>query len=217
MSDVVAPVQDAVEIEKQRNFAELRKIAEQERAARIALEERLAAIEKSSSPKSEDDDEDDEPYVDKRKLSKKLNQFGQEMGQKTSEIVRNEVEKALREERKNSWFKQNSDFSKVMTPELLNKFEAQYEDEARSILTHPDEFERQKLAYYAIKAKGLDRPEVKQLSAQELAEKNRRTPYYQPSGVSNAPYGGTIGRNVSEEEGKTALANMRNLQKNLRI
>ncbi len=216
MSDVVAPVQDAVDQEKQKNFAELRRIAETERAERIRLQEELDDLKLRSKP-AEDDEDDSEPYVDNKKFKKKLNQFEQNLGRQTSDIVKHEVEKALREERKQSWFKTNTDFHKVMTPELLNKFEDQYGDEARSILTHPDEFERQRLAYYSIKAKGLDRPEVKKQTAQELADQNRRTPYYQPSGVSSSPYGGTVGRNVSEEEGKAALANMRNLQKNLRI
>lgn len=216
MSDVVAPVQDAVDQEKQRNFAELRRIAETERAERIRLQEEINQLRMNVKP-ADDDEDDSEPYVDNKKFKKKLTQFEQNLGRQTSDIVKHEVEKALREERKQSWFKTNNDFHKVMTPEILNKFEDQYGDEAKSILTHPDEFERQRLAYYSIKAKGLDRPEIKQLSAQELAEKNRKTPYYQPSGVSSSPYGGTVGRNVSEEEGKAALANMRNLQKNLRI
>ncbi len=216
MSDVVAPVQDAVEQEKQKNFAELRRIAENERSERIRLQEELDQLRRSAKP-LDDDEDDSEPYVDNKKFKKKLNQFGQELGQKTSEIVRAEVEKALQEERKSSWLRQNVDYNSVMSDANVAKFKEKYEDECRSILSHPDQFEQNRLAYYAIKAKGLDRPEIKQPSAQELADKNRRTPYYQPSGIPNAPYGGSLGRNVSEEEGKAALANMRSLQKNLRI
>ena len=185
---VVTAPQEEAQSQKEYNFAQLRKVAEQERAERIRLEQEIAQLKASKAPAPTDDDDDDEPYVDKRKLNKKLNQFGQDFGQKTADIVRNEVNKAIYEERKQNWFKNNPDFQKVMTPEILNKFEQQAPELASSILAVPDEFERQKLAYANIKALRIDQPAPKEVPIQEQIDRNRRHPGYQPSSVTNSPY-----------------------------
>ena len=56
---------------------------EQERQARIQAEERASQYEKAKHQEPEDEETDSEPYVDHRKLNKKLNQFGQNVQKQT--------------------------------------------------------------------------------------------------------------------------------------
>jgi hypothetical protein len=78
----------------------------------------------------------------------------------------------------------------------------------------PDTFERQKLVYKNIKAFGLDRPEAKQPSIQEKIDSNKRSPYYQPSGVGSAPYASAGDFSASGQ--KQAYDKMKELQNRLR-
>jgi hypothetical protein len=211
---VTTAPQEEAQSQKEYNFAQLRKVAEQERAERMRLEQEIAQLKASKAP-STDDDDDDEPYVDKRKLNKKLNQFGQDFGQKTADIVRNEVQKAIYEERKQNWFKNNPDFQKVMTPDILNKFEQQAPELASSILAVPDEFERQKLAYANIKALRIDQPTPKEVPVQDQINRNKQHPGYQPSNISNSPY--QVVGDFSATGQKSNYEKMQALKKNMRF
>ena len=198
MSEPVNPVQDQVNQEKEKNFAELRKIAEQERSARIALEQRLAAFEKSTHknvPSEEEDD--DEPYIDKKKLKKVLSGFQDEMEKKIEEKAESKARMLVEEERTRGYLKENSDFEKVMNSDLVQKFADAHPRLAENILRMPEGFERQKLVYENIKALGIDRPQPKQMSIQEKVDANRRSPYYQPSGSGTPAYDQTS--NISPE------------------
>lgn len=203
------------ESQKEYNFAQLRKQVEQERAERIRLAEENEQLKRMSSKPVDEEDDDSEPYVDR----KKLNKFGQKLAeqnkQTTSEIVKNEVQRAIQETERKMWFKANPDFNKVMTPEILNKFEQQHEDLAQSILKIPDEFERQRIAYSNIKALRLDQPAVKEVPIQDKVDANRRSPYYQPSGQATAPYA-QVG-DFSDAGMKNSYDQMKALQKKLRL
>jgi len=211
------PVEN-VRNDKEYNFGKLREQLERERSAKEQLEQRMAILEQAMQQKNskpvDDEDEDTEPYVDTRKLNKKLSQFGEQTKQATADIVRNEVQKAIYEERKQAWFKNNPDFQKVMREDVLNKFEQTAPDLAQSILSIPDEFERQKLAYANIKALRLDQPEIKQPSVQEKIDANRRSPYYQPTGVGSAPYASQ--GDFSPQGQKAAYDKMQQLKAQLR-
>lgn len=213
MSEAVVPTPEQID-QKEYNFAQLRKQVEQERSERLRLSEENEQLKRMAAPKLDDDD-DDEPYVDKKRLAKKLNQFGQQTKQETSEIVRNEVNKAIQETERKMWLRANPDFNKVMTPDVLNKFEAQHEELAQSILKIPDEFERQRMAYANIKALRLDQPEVKAVPIQDQIDKNRRSPYYQPSGQGSPAY--SQQGDFSEGGQKNAYDQMKSLQKKLRL
>lgn len=188
MSESVVPVQEPVDNQKEYNFSQLRKQVEQERHARITAEEKIAQFEKLSQYKPLDEEEDDEPYVDKKKLKKVLNQFGDETKKSTADIVRNEVEKALNQERTSQYLRENNDFEQVMNSDLVQKFADAHPKLAEIILRMPEGFERQKLVYENIKAAGIDRPQPKQQSIQEKIDANRRSPFMPSGGPGSAPY-----------------------------
>ena len=217
------PKNEAIEtnLAKQRQMYE-RKL-EQERLARQQAEERAAAAERAaqerarSSPINEDE-EDDEPYVDKKKLHKTLAKFGEQTKQQTQQEIQMAVEQALEKERHANYLKENADFNAVMKEETIERFALKHPRLAENILRMPDGFERQKLVYENIKALGLDRPEQKQPSVQDKIDANRRSPYYQPTGIGSAPYEtGPAGKDYSESDMKNAHAKMMELKKRLRI
>ena len=86
---------------------------------------------------------------------------------------------------------------------------------AETILSMPESFERQKLVYKNIKALGLHLPEQKAQSIQEKVDANRRNPYYQPSGIANAPYASQ--GDFSPQGQQQAYNKMRELQKKMRL
>lgn len=206
---------------KQRQMYE-RKL-EQERQARQQLEERLAAAERAAQERARmsplnEEDEDDEPYVDKRKLNKTLAKFGEQTKLQTKQEIQMAVAEALDVERRNNYLKENSDFNNVMTEETIARFADKHPRLAENILRMPDGFERQKLVYENIKALGIDKPEQRQSSVQEKIESNRKSPYYQPSGVGTAPYSsGPSGKDYTDTEMKQAHQKMQELKKRLRI
>lgn len=194
---------------KELNFRALeasyeKKLAE-ERQARLELEKRL------NQP--QDEDETDEPYVDHKKLDKKLAKFGQQTMQQTQSEIKNAVNNALYEERKQTWLDTNGDFYDVM--QNAQKFAESDPALAKTILEMPESFERQKLVYYNIKSRGLDKPPQKEKSVQEKIDSNRKSPYYQPSGVATAPY--TSQGDFSPSGQKQAYEKLQELKKNLRI
>jgi len=204
---------------KEFNFRQLeakfeRQLA-QERAARLEAE-RLAqeAMQKKASVSDDDDEDSPDPYIDRRQLKKTLSRFGEQTKQETQTSVQREVQKALQEERRNNWMKQNPDFIGTLT-QYAEEFAQREPELADAVLKIPDEFERQKAVYKNIKALGLDKPAPKQPSIQEKIDANRRSPYYQPSGIANAPY--SVAGDFSESGQKNAYQKMQELKKNLRI
>lgn len=199
--------------DKELNFraleARYQKALEQEKAEK----EKLARLleEKSKSQVVEEDDED--IYVDHRKLEKKLNKFGQNTQseiQKAMEFAKNQAKEELKQE---IWLENNPDFYDVL--QHADKLAKKSPKLAESILRMPEGFERQKLVYQNIKELGIDKPEQKQPSIQEKIDSNRRSPFYQPSGTSSAPYS-TVG-DFSEQGQKNAYEKMKQLQKQLRL
>jgi hypothetical protein len=169
------------------------------------------ALKKQST--QDDDDDDNEPYVDHKKLKKKLDNFGEKTKQFAQSEVQKEVQKAIYQERQSNWLKQNPDFQDVM--QYAEKLAQKDPDLAESILEMPEGFERQKLVYKNIKAMGLHKPEVKASSIQEKVDSNRRGPYYQPSGVSTNPY--SAGGDFTASGQKSAYEKMQELKNKLRL
>lgn len=199
---------------KEMNFraleARFEKQLAQERSARMEAE-RIA--QERSRPQVQEDDDDSEPYVDHKRLDKKLAKFGQQQTQQTQSEIQKAVQTALHEERKQNWIKQNSDFFDVL--EHAEKLALKDPDLAESILDMPEGFERQKLVYKNIKALGLHKPEQKASSIQDKVDANRRSPYYQPSGVGTAPYSSQ--GDYSQGGQKQAYDKMQELKNRLRI
>ena len=199
--------------DKELNFRALeqkyQKQLESERSARLEAERLL----QQKASQNMEDDHDDEPYVDHRKLDKKLAKFGEKAKQETQSDIKNAVQAALYEERKQNWLKTNNDFYDVM--QNVEKFAQKDPELAETILEMPDTFERQKLVYKNIKALGLDKPQQKAPSIQEKIDANRRSPYYQPSGVGTAPYASQ--GDFSQSGQKQAYDKLQELKRNLRL
>ncbi len=213
---MTAPIQENQEKQnaKEYNFRQLEakyeRQLEQEREARLHAEktaqEALAKIPEGES------DEDSDPYIDQKKLDKKLAKFGEQTKQQTQTEVQRAVHQALAEERKQTWLKNNPDFYDIL--QHAERFAAKDPELAETILSMPEGFERQKLVYKNIKALGIHLPEPKETSVQDTIDKNRRSPYYQPSGVGTAPY--SMQGDFSENGKKQAHEKMKELQKRMR-
>ncbi len=210
--------QDAKPSDKELNFraleAKYQRQNEQERAARLEAErQRDEALAKKQHQANEEDEDDSEPYVDK----KKLNKFGQNLKQSTQSDIQKAMEQAkvaAKEELKQEmWLDNNPDFYDVL--QHAEKFAQKAPELAKTILRMPEGFERQKLVYQNIKTLGIDKPEQKQPSIQEKVDANRRSPYYQPSGVGSSPYQSQ--GDFSPSGQKAAHDKMQELKNRLRI
>lgn len=173
---------------KELNFRALEQKYQQQIAQERAERERLSQeLEKLHNIRSnQDDDDDSEPYVDHKKLKREQAKFGQQLKQETQGEINKAVQIALKEERKQTWLKNNGDFYDVM--QHAEKFAQADPELAETILEMPDNFERQKLVYKNIKALGLHKPQEKAPSIQDKIDANRKGPFYQPTGVTSAPY-----------------------------
>jgi hypothetical protein len=200
--------------DKEINFraieAKHRREIEQERQARVELERRLQEIE---SRKQIDDDDDNEPYVDHKKLDKKLTSFEKKLEERFEKKVDERARALLEQKEEENWLKSNNDFQDVLNEENLTRFLNKAPAMAESIKRMPDGFEKQKLVYNAIKSMGLDKPEPKQSTVQDKIDANRRSPYYQPSGVASAPY--AMAGDFSQSGQKNAYAKMQELKNRL--
>lgn len=183
----------------------------QERSAREELEKQLQA--KNQTPVNEDEEDDSEPYVDHKRLNKKLNKFGQNTQGEIQKAMQMAKESAKEEIKREMWLENNPDFYDVLGH--ADKFAQKAPKLAETILRMPEGFERQKLVYQNIKELGIDKPEQKQPSIQEKVDANRRSPYYQPSGVGSAPYASQ--GDFSAAGQKQAHAKMQELKNRLRL
>jgi hypothetical protein len=185
----------------------------QERAARLEAEKVAQEAVNRKNQITEDEDESD-PYVDHKKLKKTLSNFGQNTQSeihKAMEVAKNAAKEELKQE---MWLENNPDFFDVL--KHAEKFAQRAPKLAETILRMPEGFERQKLVYQNIKELGVDKPEQKQSTIQEKIDANRRSPYYQPSGVGTAPYNAASG-DFSDVGKKNAYDKLQQLKKNLRI
>jgi hypothetical protein len=205
--------------DKENNFRMLerkyQKELERERAARMEAE-RIAqeATQRKSTPPIEEDEDEAEPYVDHKKLKKKLQRFEEHTTQKTKTEIEKAVQMALTQERQNNWLKSNNDFEEIM--QHADKLHELDPDLAESILEMPNTFERQKLVYKNIKALGLHKPKVAPSTAQQNIDNNRKNVYYQPSGQAAPPYQQS-GGDFSPEGQKRAFNKMQELKNKLRL
>ncbi len=210
------PTQEIKQNDKEINFrmieAKHKRELEQERQARLELERRLQEVEARKHVEIEE--EDSEPYVDHRKLDKKLSSFEKKLEEKFDKKVDERARALLDQKEEENWVKNNSDFSHVLSEENLLKLVNKAPGMAESIKRMPDGFEKQKLVYNAIKSMGIDKPDVQPPSIQDKIDANRRSPYYQPSGVGTAPYAGA--GDFSAVGQKNAYQKMQELKSRLR-
>lgn len=211
------PQQEQKPNDKEYNFRQIEaKMLQAERRAqeaeRRAQEAERLANEALAKQQQDDDEKNDDPYVDDKKLEKKLNKFGQNTQseiQKAMEMAKQAAKEELKQE---LWLEQNPDFYDTL--QHAEKFAQRAPKLAETILRMPEGFERQKLVYQNIKELGIDKPEQKQSSIQDTVNAKQRSPYYQPSGVGTAPY--SQGGDYSPSGQKNAYEKMKQLQKQLR-
>lgn len=180
------------------NLGKFRKLFEQERAARLKAEEKTAQLEQEKqargpAPGSDDEvsdesDDDDEPYVQRKSLKKTLAREREIIKKEVKEEALKEARNMFAQEKQQSYLKSNADFQQVMNPEVMQRFVDKCPGIAEGILSMPDSFERQKLVYETIKAMNLHKPEEAKPSIQDTINANKKSPYYQPSSMSSAPY-----------------------------
>lgn len=205
------------------NFAQLRRKLESEQQARMQAEQRAMQLEKlveqkkAQSTPFDDDDDDDEPYVDKKKLNRKMNSFEQRVDEKIDRKAEEKATQLFRRMEEQRWLDDNPDYYDVM--QHAQKIQERSPNLAKTILAMPEGLERNRLVYENIKFLGLHKKEDPKPSIQETIDRNRRNPYYQPSGQSAPPYGAYSagGKEVSEADGKNAYKKMQELKRNLRI
>ena len=217
MTENQVAVQENKPSDKEINF---RKIEEKHRRELADMQARLdeterKATEALSRNKIEEDDNDDEPYVGHKRLEKKLSSFEKRLEEKIDKRAEEKARMLIGQKDEEDWIKNNADFGDVLKEENLMKLVNKAPGLAESIKRMPDGIEKQKLVYNTIKTMGLDKPEQKQQSIQEKIDANRRSPYYQPSGMGAAPYN-SVG-DFSEAGQKNAYSKMKELQKRLRI
>lgn len=180
-------------------------------------ERRIQELEQANLAKNtpvDDDDDTSEPYVDHKKLNKKLAKQGQTTQseiQKAMEFAKQSAKEELKQE---MWLENTPDFFDVM--KLADKFAAKAPKLADNILKMPEGFERQKLVYNTIKELGIDKPDQPKSSIQDKIDANRQSPYYQPSSVGSAPYNNHAG-DFSQSGQKSAYDKMQELKNRLSI
>lgn len=193
----------AVEAKHRREMAEMQS----------RLEEAEKKAQEAARRQQDEDEDDDAPYVEPKKLEKKLDKFGQKTKTEIQQGMESVKQAAKEEIKQEMWLESHPDFYDTM--QLAGKLYEKDREMAETILRMPDNFDRQKLVYKSIKGLGLDKPEPKQSSVQDKIDANRRSPYYQPSGIGTAPYQ-SMG-DFSEAGKKNAHAKMKELQSRLRI
>ena len=179
-------------------------------------EARIAELQtQRAAPVVQEDDTDDEPYVDHKRLNKTLSSFERKLEEKIEKKAEEKARSLIQRQEQDNWLRSNNDFNDVM--QHAEKFAQSNPVLAETILKMPDTFERQQLVYNNIKALNLHRPpEAAKSSIQDKVDANRRSPYYQPSGVGTAPYNGQ-GGDFSAGGQKAAYDKMQQLKKQLRI
>lgn len=203
------------QIEKQ--LKEAREAQAKESARRQELEREIENIKSLALQKNqvaEDDDDFSEPYVDHKKLNKKLSKFGENTQseiQKAMELAKRKAKEELKQE---MFLESKPDFYDTIQAHANKLYEVAPEL-ANSILSMPDTFERQKLVYHNIKSLGLDKPAKQESTIQSKIDANRKSPYYQPTDVSSAPYASAGDFSKSGQE--TAYKKMQELKKRLAI
>lgn len=205
--------QDQQPSNKELNFRALEAKFQRELAAERAERERLVKELEEKTRVQEEPERDDDPYVDHKKLDKKLAKFGQSTQTEIQKAMEYAKKAAKDELKKEMWLENNQDFYDVI--KHADKLYEKDRELAETILTMPEGFDRQKLVYKNIKALGLHQEQKKEPSIQEKIEANKRSPYYQPSGIAASPYAASS--DFSPNGQKQAYQKMQELKNKLRI
>jgi hypothetical protein len=187
--------------------------AERQEKERLKQELELSRLSRQEQSKLQDDEDDQEPYVDHKKLNKKLSSFGQSTQTEIQKAMEKAKQAAKEELKQELWLENNPDFYDVL--QKADEFAQRAPKLAENILKMPDNFDRQRLVYQTIKEMGIDKPQQKTSSIQEKIDANKRSPYYQPTGTNSAPYAAVGDFTPSGQ--KNAYEKMQQLKAQLRI
>lgn len=203
--------------DKEFNFEKLRKQLDQERQEKVKMQERLEALERAQkAPKVEEDDESDEPYIDQKTFTKKLSKFGAEHEQRIDKLAEEKVRVLLEAEKQQEYVRRNADFNQVLSQENIQRFAAEQPAMAERMLKMPDNFDRQALLYEQIKALQSTKKASDEKSAvQQRIDQNRKSPFYQPSGMGASPY--AAAGDFSPSGQKSAYDKLQELKSRLRL
>lgn len=212
-----AATEQQKQTDKEFNFEKLRKQLEQERAEKIKMQERLEALEKAQKPiKVEDDDDSDEPYIDQKTFSKKMSKFEASLEDKIDKRAEEKARFIVEHEKQQEYVRKNADFNQVLTSENIQKFANEHPQIAERMLRMPDTFDRQALLYEQIKVLQTAKKAADEKSAiQQKIEQNRKTPFYQPSGVAASPY--AAAGDFSPSGQKASYEKLQELKSRLRL
>lgn len=206
--------------QKEYNFAQLRKQLEAEKAEKLriqqesrSLADRLAKLEKAREVP--DDDQSDEPYVDHKRLDRRLQKFETILEEKFEKKVEMKAREIVEQERQQAYIKQNPDFHTMMSAENIEAFANAHPQIAERLLRMPDNFDRQALVYEQMKVLNASKKEAEKPSIQEKIDQNRRGPFYRPTGIGNAPYS-QVG-DFSPAGQKNAYEKLQQLKAGLRL
>jgi len=205
--------------DKEYNFraleAKYERQLQEERMARAEAERQAREILSQRQTQDDDDGDDNEPYVDKRRLDKKLSTFEKRLDEKIDKKAEEKARAMVAQERRDSWIRQNPDFYDIL--QHAETFAKTDPELAETILQMPEGFERQKLVYKTIKSLGIHKPRVPESTVQQKVDANRKSPYYQPSGIGTAPYNsvGGGGKSYSDVEMQTAYKQLQDLKKRI--
>jgi hypothetical protein len=184
-----------------------------ERQKREEAEKYAQEMSQRRAPEPEEEEDESEPYVDHKKLTKKLNKFGQNTQSEIKNAMQHAKESAKEELKQEMFLENHADFDEVL--QKAEEFALKHPKLAENILRMPQGFERQKLVYHTIKELGIDKPTEKKQSIQEKIDANRRSPFYQPSAVGASPYHSQS--DFSSSGQKQAYDKMKELQSRLRL
>jgi hypothetical protein len=196
--------------DKEYNFRLIEAKYQKEKEARLEAERKIQELASRQAPQ-DDEDDSNEPYVDHKKLKRKLESTKQETKKETQSEIQNAIRQALQEERKDQWLRQNNDFYEVI--KHADKIMANNPELAETILQMPDNFERQKLVYNNVKAFGYHKP--KEPEKPKELQQNKRSVFYTPSDAATPPYGAR--GDYSTQGQKSAYDKMQELKKSLRL
>lgn len=207
--------------DKELNFEKLRKQLEQERNEKIRMQERLEVLEKaqqrsSNTTKSDEDYESDEPYIDQKTFSKKMSKFEASLEDKIDKRAEEKARFILENEKQQDYVKRNSDFNQILSQENIQKFATEHPAMAERMLKMPDNFDRQALLYEQIKAlQSTKKAADEKSSVQQRIDQNRKSPFYQPSGIGASPY--AAAGDFSPSGQKSAYDKLQELKSRLRL
>lgn len=213
--DATQSTQQTQEKTAEYNFAQIRKQLETERYAREQAELRAKQYEeelkKRQSVQEEKEDSYEEPYIDEKRLDKRLKSWEAQLDERIEKKAEAKARVLLEQEKQQAFLRENRDFEKIMSPEMLQKFVDTYPEVAEGILNNmPDDFNRQKHVYKTIKSLKLHVKPEETENIEATIAKNQKSALYQPSNVAPSAYR-TNGGDYSKDGKKQAYDKMQEL------